>query len=88
MNTSDSIGEAIEVWIKKTKKSPCTNCGKKDFGLSDKFGIIYQIDFDEPQTIDKSPDQFQRFITIICNNCGKSDLYDARIAGFAKKIEK
>lgn len=78
--------ENVISWLKKTKKTPCSNCKGTDFQVSDMFGIISQIPFNAPQTLPAFPNEFQKIIVIVCKQCGKTELFDAHIAGFADLI--
>jgi len=79
------INDIIQ-WVQKNKKSPCSNCKKNDFTLSDKFALINQVDFGSPQHLASLPTKSHKVIVLICKNCGKIEWYDSTIAGFATRL--
>lgn len=79
--------EEIMRWFKQNKKSPCTNCRQSNFSVSNKFSIMYQVDFDSPQLLPKLPDELHKTITVVCKNCGKIELYDTFTAGFSELLK-
>lgn len=78
--------EKIIDWLKRNKKEPCSNCKSTDFSLSDRFGLFPQSTFDAPATLPSQPNEFQKLIVVVCKKCGKTELFDAYIAGFVERI--
>ncbi len=69
-------------WVKNNKRITCNNCHKNEFSLSNKYGVLFQAAFDSSFTLNEMPRQFQRLIVVICKNCGLTQFFDAKIAGF------